>query len=48
VAGGAGWDFLQRLAFSAAAYALPVAIAVWGLRREIERERREKEESEDD
>lgn len=47
VAGGAGMDFLQLLAFSAAAYALPVAVAVWGLRREIERERREKEEGDD-
>ena len=47
VAGGAGLDFLQLLAFSVAAYAVPVAVAVWGLRREIERERREKEEAED-
>jgi len=47
VAGGSGGDFLQLLAFSTAAYALPVAIAVWGLRREMERERREKEEAED-
>ncbi len=47
VAGGSGGDLLLLLAFSTAAYGVPVAVAVWGLRREMERERRKREEAED-